>query len=78
MFCNAVRAGVATGPQASICGLFAQNQLGQSTTLANGATVGGTGFPCLPQFSCGTTTTTITNGLGTANSICALGFTFDC
>lgn len=74
MFCNAVRAGVATGPQAGICGLFAQNQLGQST-LANGATAGGTGFPCLPQFGCGTTT--ITNGLGTANSICSLGFTFD-
>src|SRR5918911_342042 len=73
MFCNAVRAGVATGPQAGICGLFAQDQLGQST-LANGATAGGTGFPCLPEFGCGTTTT---NGLGTANSICASGFTFD-
>ncbi|HZC21472.1 MAG TPA: hypothetical protein VE223_07485 [Nitrososphaeraceae archaeon] len=77
MFCNAVRAGVATGPQAGICGLFAQNQLGQST-LANGATAaGGTGFPCLPQFGCGTTATTTTNGLGIANSICASGFTFD-
>ena len=73
MFCNAVRAGVATGPQAVMCGLFAQNQLGQST-LANGATAGGTGFPCLPQFGCGTTAT---NGIGTANSICASGFTFD-
>jgi len=71
MFCKAVRAGVATGPQASICGLLGQNQLTQSPIAPN--TAGGTGFPCSQQFGCGTTT----NGLGTANSICTSGYTFD-
>jgi hypothetical protein len=76
MFCNAVRAGVATGPQAGICGLFTQNQLAQPQIAPNA--VGGTTFPCGSGLTfdsqtgqcvpTGTTTST-TNSVCGVNSI---------
>lgn len=82
MFCNAVRAGIATGPQMGICGLLGQNQLGQQSTISNGATAGGTGFPCLPQFGCtGTNAGTtgiipgVNSGLGTTGATTVPGTT---
>jgi hypothetical protein len=77
IFCNAVRAGVATGPQASLCGLLGgQNQVGQPPIAPN--TAGGSAFPCNfgLTFNSQTgqcvpigTTTSATNGVCGINSI---------
>jgi K319-like protein len=75
-FCNAVRAGVATGPQAGICGLLGQNQLAQPPIAPN--TAGGTAFPCsfgltfnsqIGQCVPTGTATSTTNGVCGVNSI---------
>jgi K319-like protein len=55
MFCKALSAGVATGPQASICGGFGQSaNLLQNQQAANSASgsSSSSSFPCLPQFGC--------------------------